>query len=103
MLKILGFFNLFFGILEMRGLYKYCQQIGEMVSSANGLLLNENFYKIFIYPMLLLLLGLVNLIFGFLNLGAMKIRGRGQEISNILIGSFLIFTSAIIFWDLIIT
>ena len=102
MIKILGFFNIFFGILELHGLCKYVRTLTQTLQNKDLAFLTANAYEICIYPILLLVIGIVSLGMGIINVGAFPPKTKKHEMFNILLGAFLIFSSTIIFWDLII-
>jgi len=101
MIKILGFFNIFFGILELHGLYKYMKILSQTLQNKDLAFVTSNAYKIYIYPLLLLVIGIVSLGMGVINIGAFPPKTKRQEILHISVGAFIIFSSTIIFWDLI--
>lgn len=102
MVKVLGFFNLFFSILELHGLYKYTEILKEKFQAEGFSLLTANPYEIYIYPLLLLVIGIISFIIGIVNLGGMRVKTRRQEFLHIMLGALVIFSSTIIFWDLIV-
>jgi len=102
MIKILGFFNIFFGMLELHGLYKYVKTLSQTLQNKDLAFITSNAYKIYIYPLLLLVIGLISLSMGIINIGAFPPKTKKQETLNAFLGAFIIFASTIIFWDLII-
>jgi len=102
MIKILGFFNIFFGILELHGLYKYIRILAQTLQNKGLAFITSNAYKIYIYPLLLLIIGIVNFGMGIINVGAFPPKTKKQETFNVFFGALIIFSSTIIFWDLII-
>lgn len=102
MIKVLGFFNLLFGLLEVHGLYKHFKNL--QIPSQNNFFsyMGDNAYEIYILPLLLISIGISSIVIGLINLGAIPPKNSRQKTFNILIGAGLIFSSAIFFWDLII-
>ncbi len=101
MMRILGFFNFFFGILELAGLYKHLSSIPPATEPRTAFYIISNLYELIVYPLTLLVLAIVSILMGIVNLGAFPTRSEKEEMYRILLSSFLIFAAIIIFRDLI--
>jgi hypothetical protein len=99
MIKVLGFFNLFFGILEITGLFKY---INGLEAGPQPQSLDAKLTTLVIYPLILLSVGVISTVLGAINLGALPPKSKKEEFVRTMLGGFLIFASTIVFWDLII-
>ena len=102
MLKILGFFNLFFGLLEIIGLGRYIRDNQHSIQSLSIAQISDSIFILYIYPFLLFVIGIINIGVGLINLGAIAPKSKKQEFGRVLIGASLIFASTLVFWDLII-
>ncbi len=102
MLKILGFINLFFGLLEITGLIRYVKGNQYSVQNLNIAQISDSIFILYIYPLLLFVMGIINIGVGLINLGAVAPKSKKQEFGRVLIGASLIFASTLVFWDLII-